>query len=130
MTEGTSFWDNVSGDFEKHPTLNADLKKVGDKKTVKALDDGKEVKAATLKKANETAGRKDIVAKDSIVVTVQDGEEKRALWLGATNFTNLNELKEIRDANGGTLEGAEFTVERVSEGDVTKAALQITPAKA
>ena len=106
---------NAIGDFERHPKLNDVLDTVGKSVNVKFMDDGKEIKADVLASALKAKGIKGIKAKDTIVFVVGNKNEKNELWLSATSYTNLQELKRIRTENGNTLLGAMVKVSRVSK---------------
>ena len=117
-------WDNIAN-FDRYPILSEELKEIGNTKTVKFLDDGKDVKAEILQ---ESLKKRGIKARDSIVFVVEDGKDKKEVWLSATSYSNLKELKQVRDDNKGTLVNADVKVSRVSKGDMTEQAFKFEKA--
>ena len=108
-------WDNVK-EFERHPKLREEMKKAGDEMVITFLTDGKIVSAVTLEGAFQRKNISNIKPVDSIVLvaeTEQDSE-KREVWHKTTDFRTLKQLKDIRDANGGTLIGARVKVTRTA----------------
>jgi len=108
-------WDNIK-EFERYPKLREEMKKAGDEMIITFLTDGKIVPAETLKGAFQRKNINNIKPVDSIVLvaeTEQDSE-KREVWHKTTDFRTLKQLKDIRDANGGTLIGARVKVTRTA----------------
>lgn len=93
--------------FDRFPKLNDELKEKGASKTVTFLDVGREVDEATLRKSGAKFPR------NSIIYVVEDNGEKKEFWIGASNFSNLRELKDIRDASGGSLENVKVKITRI-----------------
>lgn len=112
---------NVMDSFEKHPSINSELKEVGNNKLILFMDEGKDVSADVLASANKAKGIKGVKAKDQIVFTVKSDNAVYSLWISAQNYTNLKELKKVRDSNGGKFSGARCKVQRVSKGETDKA---------
>ncbi|MEK6869874.1 MAG: hypothetical protein AABX74_06575 [Nanoarchaeota archaeon] len=110
-----AIWKNIP-EFERHPKLREEMKKEGDEMIVTFLSDGKTVSAETLEGAFQRKNISNIKAVDSIVLVVEKEEdsEKREVWHKVTDFRTLRQLKEIRDANGGTLVGARVKVTRIA----------------
>jgi hypothetical protein len=120
-------WDKIGG-FERYDKLNDILKSVGDKAIVTFLDDGKEVSAELLQSALKNKGMKNIKARNTIVFVCTNDAKKYEMWLSATAFSNLRELKAIRDANKNTLINAKVKVSRVSKDDMTQQAFKFESA--
>lgn len=118
-------WNSIGG-FERYEKLNNHLQSVGDKMDVVFKDDGKLVGKDLLRDALKAKGLKNINAKDSYVFTVENAKVMYELWLSATSYSNLRELKIIRDRNNGTLTGAKVKVERVSKNDTEKASMKFS----
>jgi len=117
----SGIWDNKSlSSFERYPKITELVKNVGDKVELVGCDDGSEVPADRIAARYKDTGQKGIKAKDSNVFVVEHEGKQYELWLGATNWTALRQLKEIRDNNGDTLLKAKFTIEKVSENDPEK----------
>lgn len=118
-------WDKLGG-FEKHPKLTEKYcQKIGDKVDVVFLDNGSTVDAEKVAAALKKAKKKGIQAKDSIVFVVETNAEKFDFWVGATNYSILNQLKTIRNENNNTLIGAKVRIEKVSENDTEKSSLSV-----
>jgi len=109
-------WDKME-DFDRYGKLSDELKEVNDSMTVIFCDDGKDVNADIIQNALKEKGQKGIKARDSIVFHVKEGTKDYEVWLSATAYTNLRELKKIRDNNKGTLIDANVKVTRVSAND-------------
>lgn len=120
-------WNNVEG-FDRYPKLTESLKEIGNSTEIVFLDEGKDVKAETLQNSLRDKGQKNIKARDSIVFHVKEGEQDKELWLSATSYSNLRELKKIRDENKGTLVDAKVKVTRVSKDDMTTSAFKFEKA--
>ena len=120
-------WEEV-GSFERFPKLNDKLKDVGQKAGVVFLDDGKTIGADVLQTAFKQKGVKGIKAKDTNVFVVTHNGEKHELWISATSYTNMNELKGIRNENGNTLVNAKVVVKRVSKDDPNNPSFQFSKA--
>src|SRR3990167_6867433 len=114
-------WDKIGG-FDRHPKIA--LQEVGDTADVVFMDEGTEVSAEKLSEAFKAKGIKKIKAKDSIVFVVEQATEKKEVWLGAQNYSNLSELKKIRESNNNTLVGAKVKISRVSKDDPEVASLK------
>lgn len=119
-------WKNVMPLFDRFPKLSEQLKEIGDKANVVFMDDGKFVKSEVLANALKEKGKKNIKARDSEVFHVKSKGVSYELWLSATAFSNLRELKGIADENKGTLINALVTVERVSKGDMSTQAFKFS----
>lgn len=120
-------WNNIQN-FERFPNLAKDLENVGDSRTVKFLDEGEDIKAEVLQQALVQKGKKNIKARDSIMFVVEDKSEKKEVWVSATNYTNLRELKAIRDMNGNSLVNAMVKVTRASKDDMTESSFKFEKA--
>ena len=118
---------NVMDNFEKYPSVTADMQEIGSKKTVLFMDEGKDVSADVLATANKAKGIKGIKARDQLVFTVQNNGSNASLWISAQNYTSLKELKKVRDSNGGKFKGARCYIERVSKNEPDKASFKFTP---
>lgn len=116
-------WDSIGG-FDRFPKLSEELKAVGDTRTVIFQDDGKDVSADILQTALKAKGQKGIKARDSIVFAVKCNQKDYEVWLSATSYSNLRELKQIRDSSNGTLKGAKVKISRVSKDDMSIAAFK------
>ena len=111
-------WNNIGG-FDRYPKITDELKEIDDSKTVIFLDDGKDVEAEILQKALIDKGQKNIKARDSIVFHVGCDGKDYEMWISATSYSNLRELKQIRDGNKNTLVDAKIKITRVSKDDMT-----------
>lgn len=121
-------WDSMDS-FERYSKVSDILKNVGDFSDVVFQDDGKEIKAETLQSALKAKGMKNIKARDSIIFVVKDSDgDNMELWLSASSYTNLRELKAIRDTNNKTLKGAKVHIERIGKDDMTKPSFKFTKA--
>lgn len=120
-------WKNVTT-FDRFPKLSEQLKEIGNSVTVVFKDDGKSVSAEILGNALKEKGIKNVKARASEVFHVESKGKSYELWLSATAFSNLNELKGIADQNSGTLIGASVKVERVSKDDMTTQAFKFQKA--
>lgn len=119
-------WDKV-GDLERYPIL--ELKEIGDFSVVSFLDEGRDVSAELIQKSLKDKGQKGIESRDSIVFHVQDADKKGfEVWLSAKAYTNLGELKSIREANGNSLVFAKVKISRVSKSDHNKPAFKFEKA--
>ena len=116
-------WDEI-GAFNRYPNLTADMKEVGNLKTVEFMDDGVDVSADKIQASFKAKDIKGIKARDSIVFRVKYAESDYEIWISATAYTNLRELKAIRDGNKNSLVGARVKVERVSKDDTTQPAFK------
>ena len=114
-------WNNV-GTFDRYPNIADDMKEVGNVKEITFMDDGIDVNADLIQSSLKQKDIKGIKARDSIVFRVQFDEKDYEMWLSATAYTNLRELKKIRDENKGTLVNAKVKIERVSKDDATQPA--------
>ena len=108
-----SLLDQNEGSFERHPRMDSELKEKGQIAEVIFCDDGREISAETLKASMEKKRIENIKAIDSMVFVINWGEDKYELWLKKTQFTNIAELKKIREENGGKLAGAKVKIERI-----------------
>ncbi len=99
-------WDSFS-DFERHPKLDA--MKVGDKITGIFEDDGNFVSKDVLKEAGAKHPR------DSIVLVMTVDGEKKEFWVSSKAFSQLRQLKRLKEENAGTLKGLKVVIERVSK---------------
>ena len=115
-------WNQDMPQFERHPKLREEMKKAGQEVIVNFLDDGKIVTAETLEGAYQRKNISNIKPTDSLVFIVEkDDGSKREVWHKTTDFSSRRQLKAVRDANGGTLEGARVKVTRIAVGDRTQA---------
>lgn len=113
--EQKTLWDEDFPEFERHPKLREEMRNVRDEEIVTFLDDGKLVSADVIEGAFLKSNIKNIEPVDSIVLVVEkENGEKREVWHKKTDFNSRRQLKEIRDANGGTLEGARVKVTRIA----------------
>jgi hypothetical protein len=121
MVEEDKAW-NVPDDFERHDKLNDELKHKGDVAIVKFLNDGKKVLKSNM--TDETLSKlreQGVKPRDNVVFLVETkDQEKRELWLGAQNYTNLRELKAIAKGNKDTLVGCLVKVSRIAEKSPTE----------
>lgn len=120
-------WNEINA-FERFPKLSDELQNVGDTKTIVFCDEGVDVKAETLQRALNEKGVKNIKARDSIVFHVKSDGKDYEIWLSATSYTNLRELKQIRDDNNKTLVDAKVKVTRESKDDMTTSAFKFEKA--
>lgn len=121
-------WNTIGGNFESHPSANQNLKKKGDSISIEFVDDGSLVTKEQIKQARDKKGSKSTVPpSDNYVFTVTDlkTKETKSLWMKTTMYTNLGELKEIREANNNTLVGAKAKITKVQTGDATRPSLKI-----
>jgi hypothetical protein len=111
-------WEDGIEEINRFPKLREEMKKQGDTRIVSFLDNGNEVPAATLENAFAKKDIKNIKAVDSVVFVVEDeaSEENREIWHKVTDFTSLRQLKDIKTANGGSLEGVRVQVTRIAVG--------------
>ena len=107
-------WDEV-GSFERFDKLNDELKDIGNKCFVVFKDDGNKVDAEKIAAALKEKDVKGIKARDSMVFVVDNEGKDMEFWLSATAYTNLRQLKTIRDANDSTLVKAKAVISRVSK---------------
>jgi len=120
---GNIDWENIAI-FERFPKLNDELQEVGSKAKVKFMDDGTLVDSAKISEAMKMKGIKGIKPRDSYVFVVESNGNKKEFWLSATAYTNLAELKALREKKG-TLIGVEALIERVSSKDPSQPAFRI-----
>jgi len=99
-------------DFERYPKV--ELKSKGDEVIVGFEDDGKMVSAETLKKVMKEK-KIPYTPRDSIVFVVTEDDEKKELWISATNYSALKELKTIRAENNDDMTGAIVRITRIAE---------------
>ncbi len=99
-------WDSFS-DFERHPKL--DVMKVGDKVAATLEDDGNFVSKDVLKEAGAKHPR------DSIVLVMTVDGEKKEFWISSKAFSQIRQLKRLKEENAGTLKGLKVEIERVSD---------------
>ena len=116
-------WNEI-GSFDRYPKLSDELTQVGDAQRVIFCDDGTDVPADKIQNAMKEKGVKNIKARDSIVFHVKAGGKDYEVWLSSTSYTNLRELKEIREKNHNTLIDAEVKIQRVSKDDMTTASFK------
>ena len=113
-------WNNI-GSFERFEKANDLLKEVGASMKIAFKDEGKDIAANVIQDALKNKGVKNIKARDTIVFHVKDRDNKDLeLWLSKTSYTNLRELKAIRDDNKDTLIGAWAVMSRTAKDDMTK----------
>lgn len=112
-------WNQLDA-FERHENLSKLLANEGDSKTAVFKDDGKDVKADVIQASFKEKGVKGIKARDTIVFVVDVAGKTYELWLSATNYTALRQLKAVREANGGTLKNAKCKITRSAKGDMTQ----------
>lgn len=98
-------WGNVS-DFERYDKLDM---KVGDERQGKFVGDGTFVPSKQLKDAGAKFPR------DSYVFVLEIDGQRREFWVGAQSYSVVRQIKRIRDANEGKLDGAGVNIKRVSE---------------
>ncbi len=122
-------WDELDS-FDRYDKLSDELNSVGDLATVVFQDDGRDVPSDVIQNALTSKGQKNIKARDSVVFHVKQDETNKdfEVWLSATSYTNLRELKAIRDANNGTLKDAKVQVKRMSKEDMTQTAFKFESA--
>lgn len=107
-----TFWDEI-GTAERYPPLKDELRTKGSEVDVVFKDDGRRVSAEVLAGVYKQKGLR-IKAKDAFVFAVNAGGTMKSFWLNSTNYSVLQKLKKLRDANSGTLIGKRITIKRVS----------------
>lgn len=120
-------WNTLDA-FNRHDNISKKLPNESNNGIFTFDDEGKEVKADVLGSAMKSKGIKGMKAKDSIVFIVENDKTKYELWLSATNFSALRELKAVRDANNNSLRGAKVRITRASKGDVMQSAYTFSKA--
>lgn len=108
-------WNQVSGgDVEKLPSLNGEMKEVGNKKIVTFLDDGKLISAEIMERASKAKGL-NIKSGGSHVFTVVDKGIKKSFWVKETSHSVVREMKNVASPNNNTLVGLAVEISRVSK---------------
>ena len=116
-----AIWDEELPKFERHSKLRDEMTRKGDEVVVTFIDDGKVIPAETIENVFQRNNISNIKPTDSLVFVVEKDEgEKREIWHKLTDYNTRRQLKEIRDANGGTLVGARVKVTRIAVGDKTR----------
>lgn len=112
-----------AGAFERHPKVNDVLSNVGDKLDVVFKDNGKLIEANVIANVLKEKKIKGVQARDSMIFVVLDEKSKSnmEMWLSASSWSNLAQLRAIRDKNNGTLVGARVKIERVEKENPDKA---------
>ena len=108
-------WDQIET-FQRYTKLRDEMQKEGDEKIVTFLTDGKVVDEDIIKAALARKDLSNIKPSKSVVFVVEkeENEEKREIWHKITDFTALGQLKNIKEANQGTLVGARVRVKRIA----------------
>lgn len=110
--------------FERFENLSGQIPDVGNSVVGTFLDDGNFVSADKLGIAFKAKGIKEIRPVDSHVFVVELKRNKFEVWIKATNYTNLGELKLIAEKNNNSLIGATVKITRVALRDVNTASLK------
>lgn len=121
-------WNKYEGTFEKLPSVNDDVKTLNAEAVVTFEDDGKLIDSATMEKALRNAGKTNQKGRDTFVFKVDAKGAKKSLFVPATGYSNMRELKSIRDANKGTMKGAKAKITRISVNDIKQASLKFEAA--
>ena len=101
--------------FERYPKLREEMRSKGDVAAVTFESEERVVSEEVVRAALERKGYSNIKAAKSIVIVASDAEgNKKEIWHKVTDFTALRQLKTIKDANGGKLQGAEVRVTRIA----------------
>ena len=125
-------WDeNIPGAVERHSKLNDEMKKVGDKKTLRIKsEEPNKIPKSILEKAREKNGHEfSFEARDSYNLLLEENGVVWEFWFSATAYSILRELKAVKEANNGTLAEAMVSVERLAVSDPTKANWRISAAE-
>lgn len=123
MTTTNELFEEI-GNVKRYPILK--LVNIGDKVRIKLIDDGKIVTAEVIGSALKEKKIKGIKPRDSLVFLCEKEGETLEFWISRTNYTNLKQLRDIRDNHNKSLIGVTIKVEKVSENDPTKSTLEIT----
>lgn len=123
MTDINDVFDQVVS-FERYPKLK--LEKVGAKARVRFINEGNFVSAESIQSVFKDKGVKGIKARDSLVFNVEKDGETFEFWVSRTNYTNIRQIGDIRNANNNSLIDLSVTIEKVSENDPTKSTYEIT----
>lgn len=117
----SDIWDNLPKSFEVHSKVEEEMKDLGESRIFVFLNDGKPVSKEVIAKALERKGIDHIKPQDSLVFNIED--ENGVVWdhwKKVTCYSDLNQLKAIKQANNNTLKGAKVKITRVAVGDKTR----------
>lgn len=115
--------------FERFKNLSKMIPNVADSIVVRFVDNGSFVSANKLGIAFKAKGIKDIKPVDSHVFIVESAGERYEIWLKATNYTNLGELKIIAEKENYSLVGVVVRITRVALRDVNIASFKFEQVK-
>jgi len=128
MGEMDDIYDKVSS-FERYPRLNNILSDVKMNKKIKFESDGNVVSADKIIDSMKKNGIKPkFKVRDSIVYVVSEGLERFEFWISKENYTNLREIKSLKENNKNNLVGVTATITRINKDDASNTSFRVEPA--
>lgn len=107
---------NPDQQFEKLPDIRKEFAKVGDKKVVVPLNEGKKLSAEEMAKIYEKRGLP-YKPVDTVVLMIECDGERYNLWVKSTDITANKALYDIEQAHNGTIVGAVIEMECLAKGN-------------
>lgn len=118
----TPNWGEYSA-FDRYEKLSDLIKHKGQSVTVTFEDEGRLVSEDVLKEAMKAKGLKQKPSASYVFICIAN-QKKYEFWVKKQNYTIMRQLAAI--AKGKKLTGQQAIIKRVSEGDPTTSAYEVT----